>query len=127
MLAGLVQLAVAACAKPQSRTAPRARAQLVLAAMVRHEASSPTTTAKVALIATRRTREQPPGAGSVNYAADWIMDVLDDLVGRVDQDIVVEASIDPRAAGGVAESALVEELSAERAASSASARARWWR
>src|SRR5439155_25889608 len=52
------------------------------------------------------------GAGSVNYVADWIMDVLDDLVGRLDQDLVVETSIDPllQAAG---ERALVEELAAK--------------
>jgi penicillin-binding protein 1A len=49
------------------------------------------------------------GTGSVNYVADWIMDVLDDLVGHVDQDLVVETSIDP-ALQAVAEKALVDEL-----------------
>ena len=49
------------------------------------------------------------GAGSVNYVADWVMDVLDDLVGRVEQDIVVETSIDP-ALQAAAEKALVDEL-----------------
>src|SRR5205807_7469443 len=44
-----------------------------------------------------------------NYVADWIMDVLDDLVGHVDQDIKVETSIDP-ALQAAAEKALVEEL-----------------
>ena len=48
---------------------------------------------------------KPAGAGSVNYVADWIMDVLDDLVGRIEQDIVVETSIDPDAAGGGREAA----------------------
>jgi penicillin-binding protein 1A len=38
------------------------------------------------------------------------MDVLDDLIGRVDQDIVVETSIDP-ALQAAAETALVDELS----------------
>src|SRR6266545_3478687 len=52
---------------------------------------------------------KPAGAGSVNYVADWIMDVLDDLVGRVEQDLVVETSIDP-ALQAVAEKALVDEL-----------------
>ncbi len=47
--------------------------------------------------------------GSVNYVADWIMDVLDDIVGRVDEDIVIETSIDP-ALQAIAEKALVEEL-----------------
>src|SRR5262249_61720030 len=49
------------------------------------------------------------GAGSVNYAADWIMDVLDDLVGRVEQDLVVETSIDPLLQAA-AEKALVDEV-----------------
>ena len=38
---------------------------------------------------------KPTAAGSVNYVADWVMDVVDDLVGRFDEDIVVETSIDP--------------------------------
>ncbi len=47
--------------------------------------------------------------GSINYVADWIMDVLDDLIGRVEDDIVVETSIDP-ALQLLAEQALSEEL-----------------
>src|SRR2546428_13537405 len=49
------------------------------------------------------------GSGSVNYVADWIMDVLDDLVGHVDDDLVVETSIDP-VLQAAAEKALVDEL-----------------
>ena len=49
------------------------------------------------------------GNGSANYIADWIMDVLDDLVGHVDQDLVVRTSIDP-ALQAAAEAALVNEL-----------------
>jgi penicillin-binding protein 1A len=52
---------------------------------------------------------RPAGANSVNYVADWVMDAVDDLVGQVDQDIVVETSIDP-ALQGAAEQALVETL-----------------
>src|SRR5262249_9551604 len=64
---------------------------------------------------------EPAGAGEaparsvdhparrVNYVADWIMDVLDDLVGRVDKDLVVETSIDP-VLQAAAEQALVDEL-----------------
>ena len=50
----------------------------------------------------------PPG-GAVNYVADWVMDVLNDLVGRVDQDVVIETSIDPVLQAS-AERALTEEL-----------------
>ena len=92
MLAGLV--------KSPSRLAPsrnpngaERRAQIVLAAMA--DAGFVTETmAKTALVAPAHA-VKPAGAGSVNYIADWIMDVLDDLVGRVEQDLVVETSIDP--------------------------------
>jgi penicillin-binding protein 1A len=52
---------------------------------------------------------KPVGAGTVGYVADWIMDVLDDLVGHLDEDIKVETSIDP-ALQAAAERALVDEL-----------------
>jgi penicillin-binding protein 1A len=106
MLAGLV--------KSPSRLAPsrnpggaERRAQTVLAAMV--DAGFITETmAKTALIAPAHA-VKPAGAGSVNYIADWIMDVLDDLVGRVEQDLVVETSIDP-ALQTAAEKSLIDEL-----------------
>ena len=55
---------------------------------------------------------RPQGAGTANYAADWVMDVLDDFVGAVDTDIVVATTIDP-ALQGAAERALVDELAAK--------------
>jgi penicillin-binding protein 1A len=105
MLAGLV--------KSPSRLAPsrnpdgaERRAQAVLAAMT--ELGFVTETmAKAAL--TQPARAVKPTGGSVNYVADWIMDVLDDLVGRVEQDLVVETTIDP-ILQATAEKALVEEL-----------------
>jgi penicillin-binding protein 1A len=105
MLAGLV--------KSPSRLAPsrnpngaERRAQAVLAAMT--ELGFVTETmAKAAL--TQPARAVKPAGGSVNYVADWIMDVLDDLVGRVDKDLVVETSIDP-VLQAAAEQALVDEL-----------------
>src|SRR5262245_54647607 len=106
MLAGLV--------KSPSRLAPsrnpngaERRAQTVLAAMS-DQGFITETMAKTALIQPARA-VKPAGAGSVNYIADWIMDVLDDLVGRVEQDLVVETSIDPLLQA-VAEKALVDEL-----------------
>src|SRR5262245_6691374 len=106
MLAGLV--------KSPSRLAPsrnpngaERRAQIVLAAMS-DQGFITETMAKTALIQPARA-VKPAGAGSVNYIADWIMDVLDDLVGRVEQDLVVETSIDPLLQA-VAEKALVDEL-----------------
>ncbi|KAF2989579.1 penicillin-binding protein 1A [Methylocystis sp. MJC1] len=49
------------------------------------------------------------GAGSANYAADYVMDMLDDTIGAIDQDLVVTTTIDPRLQA-VAEGALKEEL-----------------
>ena len=119
MLAGLV--------KSPSRLAPsrnpdgaERRAQVVLAAMAEHGFVTETM-AQDRARAARARASKPAGAGSVNYVADWIMDVLDDLVGRVEQDLVVETSIDP-ALQAAAEKALVDEL-APRARSSASRRA----
>src|SRR5204862_7093537 len=106
MLAGLV--------KSPSRLAPsrnpngaERRAQAVLAAMT--ELGFVTETMAKTALAQPARAVKPAGAGSVNYVADWIMDVLDDLVGRVEQDLVVETSIDPLLQAA-AEKALVEEL-----------------
>src|SRR6202020_2062213 len=51
----------------------------------------------------------PAGAGSVNYVADWVMDAVDELIGPLDQDIVVQTTIDP-ALQSAAEQALVDAL-----------------
>src|SRR5262249_56323675 len=64
--------------------------------------------AKTALLQPARA-VKPVGTGAVNYVADWVMDVLDDLVGHVEEDIVIVTSIDP-ALQAVAEKALVDEL-----------------
>ena len=55
-------------------------------------------------------REQ--GAGSVNYAADYVMDMLDETVGAIDEDIVVTTTIQPRVQAA-AEAALTAELDAK--------------
>lgn len=44
--------------------------------------------ARLAMAAPGTVRRQS-GAGTANYAADWVMDVIDDYVGRIDQDIQV--------------------------------------
>jgi penicillin-binding protein 1A len=54
------------------------------------------------------------GAGSVNYAADYVMDALDDTVGAIDEDIVVMTTIDPKMQSE-AEHALTGELDAKGA------------
>ena len=106
MLAGLV--------KSPSRLAPsrnpdgaERRAQTVLMAMA--DCGFITDAAAKTALAQPAHAVKPLAAGSINYVADWIMDVLDDLVGRLEQDLVVETSIDP-GLQATAEKALSEEL-----------------
>lgn len=58
--------------------------------------------------------QREAGAGSINYAADHVMDVLDETVGAIDEDIVVTTTLNPvmQAAG---EKALTDELDAKGA------------
>jgi len=106
LLAGLV--------KSPSRLAPtrnfdgaERRAQLVLAAMA-DAGFINDESAKIAMSHPPRV-VMPTAGGSVNYVADWVMDVVNDLIGRVEEDIVVETSIDP-VLQAAAEKALVDEL-----------------
>ena len=106
MLAGLV--------KSPTRLAPNRnfegaeqRAKMVLAAMADLGFITPTNE-RVALAKPPRIVAQA-GNGAVNYVADWIMDVLNDVLGHIDEDIVVETTIDAGMQAG-AEKYLVDEL-----------------
>src|SRR6187399_3616412 len=99
MLAGLV--------KSPSRLAPnrnpegaQARAKIVLTAMA--DAKFITEAQAQASIGHPSYNVKPAGAGTVNYVADWIGEVLDDLIGQIDQSIVVETTIDPKLQAWVA-------------------------
>jgi penicillin-binding protein 1A len=109
MLAGLV--------KSPSRLAPNRnpegaekRAQTVLTAMA--EAKFITAAQAQASIGHPSYNMKAAGAGTINYVADWIGEVLDDLIGQIDQNIVVETSIDPKLQS-VAEAAVIDELAAK--------------
>lgn len=109
MLAGLV--------KSPSRLAPNrnpegaeARAQIVLGAMA--DAKFITDAQAKASIGHPSYNVKPAGAGTVNYVADWIGEVLDDLVGQIDESIKVETTIDPKLQS-VAEAAIIDELAAK--------------
>jgi penicillin-binding protein 1A len=109
MLAGLV--------KSPSRLAPNRnpegaekRAQTVLTAMA--EAKFITDAQAQASIGHPSYNVKAVGAGTVNYVADWIGEVLDDLIGQIDQNIVVETSIDPKLQS-VAEASVIDELAAK--------------
>jgi penicillin-binding protein 1A len=106
LLAGLV--------KSPSRLAPTRnfdgaehRARTVLATMADLRFITPTNE-KVALAHPPRVMAQA-GSGSSNYVADWVMDAINDVLGHVDEDIVVRTTIDSSLQAG-AEKALTEEL-----------------
>jgi penicillin-binding protein 1A len=92
MLAGLVQ-SPSRLAPSRNPDGAERRAGMVIAAMADLKMIGDEA-AKRALISPARAIK-PSGGGSVNYVADWVMDAVDDLIGHVDQDIVVETSIDP--------------------------------
>ncbi|CAN5407252.1 penicillin-binding protein 1A [soil metagenome] len=109
MLAGLV--------KSPSKLAPNrnpegaeARAKIVLGAMA--DADFITDAQAKASTSHASYNVKAVGAGTVNYVADWIGEVLDDLVGQIDQSIVVETTIDPKLQA-VAEASIIDELAAK--------------
>ena len=83
------------------------RAAQVILAMVR-EGFISDTMGKLAL-ANPGQAAAPRGAGSLNYAADYVMDVLNDTLGAIDDDIVVTTTISS-AMQNAGELALTEEL-----------------
>jgi penicillin-binding protein 1A len=111
MLAGLVQ-APSRLAPNRNPEAAEKRAQLVITAMADQGLISQNA-AKTALVAPAEAAERI-GAGSVNYAADYVMDVLDDFIGAVDGDVTVLTTIDTKLQSS-AETILVEALTAQGA------------
>jgi len=109
MLAGLV--------KSPTRLAPNRnpegaekRARIVLAAMA--DSKFITQAQAQASIGHPSYNVKAAGAGTINYVADWIGEVLDDLIGPVDENIVVETSIDPKLQS-IAEASVIDELAAK--------------
>ena len=120
MLAGLVR-SPSRLAPTRNPNGAERRAQVVLSAMA--DAGFITDKTAAMAIAQPAHALKQTSTGSINYVADYIMDVLDDLVGRVEDDIVVETSIDP-ALQLLAERALVGRIAGQGPQSSASNRAR---
>ncbi len=106
VLAGLMK-APTKLAPNRNPAGASARAAEVIAAMA-EEGFITEGMAKAALANPARAT-QGAGAGSVNYAADYVMDELDDAVGAVEEDVVVATTI----SAGLqreAEEALTQEL-----------------
>src|SRR6516225_1798924 len=106
MLAGLVQAPSRLAPNHNPQGAER-RAAIVLADMTELKMIAPGA-AKLALAHPARAIK-PPAAGSVNYVADWVMDAVNDLIGKFEEDIVVDTTIDP-ALQNAAEHALADTL-----------------
>jgi penicillin-binding protein 1A len=106
LLAGLVQ-SPSRLAPSHNPDGAERRARVVLADMAEQKLIGEDAE-KLALAHPARA-VKPAGADSLNYVADWVMDAVNDYVGRFDQDIVVETSIDP-ALQGAAEHALDDAL-----------------
>ncbi|MPR12916.1 penicillin-binding protein 1A [Microvirga tunisiensis] len=109
MLAGLVQ-SPSRLAPNRNPEAAQARAELVIAAMNELGFITPDMTKTALGAPTEPVR--PQRAGSANYAADYVVDVLDDVVGTIDSDIVVSTTLEP-AMQAAAERVLVDELNAK--------------
>ena len=116
MLAGLVQ-APSRLAPNRNPDLAEKRAQLVIAAMTDQGFISQAA-AKTALTTPAEVPERV-GAGSVNYAADYVMDVLDDFIGAVEGDVTVLTTLDTKLQSS-AETILVDALSAQGAKLNAS-------
>ena len=105
MLAGLMK-APTKLAPTRNPAAATERAAQVISAM-QQEGHITETMAKMALA-------NPAGvsrdnAGSINYAADYVMDVLEEIVGVIDTDLVISTTISLEKQA-MAEKALTEEL-----------------
>ena len=106
VLAGLMK-APTKLAPNRNPSGAAERAAQVIAAMVQ-EGYVTDAAGKAALAQPAHTVKEH-GNGAVNYAADYVMDMLDDTIGAVDEDIVVSTTISP-AMEQAGERALVDGL-----------------
>ncbi|MBV8449493.1 MAG: PBP1A family penicillin-binding protein [Hyphomicrobiales bacterium] len=111
MLAGVVQ-APGRLAPNRNPDAAEKRAEIVLADM-RDQGFITDGMAKVALAHPAQAIENV-GGGGANYAADYVMDVLDEKIGALEGDITVSTTLDSRLQA-LGEHILGEELDAKGA------------
>jgi penicillin-binding protein 1A len=108
ILAGLVK-APSRLAPTRDLDAAEARGQLVLTAMAQQGFISDKEAAKAMSAPANLANVRSEGA--VGYVADWVVDQIDDLAGKVDRDVIVDTTIDP-ILQAEAEQALVAGLGA---------------
>jgi penicillin-binding protein 1A len=106
VLAGLMK-APTKYAPNRNPQAATERAAQVIGAM-EQEGYIPENTAKIALaLPAHAVHDQRNG--SINYAADYVVDVLNDTIGAIDEDIVVTTTLSPPLQAA-AEKSLTDEL-----------------
>ena len=93
LLAGLVK-SPSRLAPTRDYNAAEKRARLVLAAMTELGFITPANE-KLAIAKPPRLAAQANSASS-NYVADWIMDAVNDTLGHIEEDLVVQTTIDSR-------------------------------
>ncbi|MBS7541036.1 transglycosylase domain-containing protein [Ancylobacter lacus] len=106
MLAGLMK-SPSALAPTRNLKGAQDRAAIVLGAM--QDAGFITAEQEKAALAKPATLSKSPVDNLAGYAADWVMEQLEPLIGAVDHDIVVQTTID-RSAQVAAEKGLSETL-----------------
>jgi penicillin-binding protein 1A len=106
MLAGLVK-SPARLAPTRHLDAAQRRAALVVQAMA--DEGYITRQAETLALARPAQVARRQDAGSIGYVADYVMDVLDDLIGHVEDDVTVITTIDPTLQQ-LAERALIDTL-----------------
>ncbi|MEM7567046.1 MAG: transglycosylase domain-containing protein, partial [Pseudomonadota bacterium] len=91
LLAGLLK-APASLAPTRAPERALARTRVVLTAMARGGVADPIGVR--AAMETPYTISPPPRYGDASYAADWVQEEIERLVGALDRDVVVETSLD---------------------------------
>ena len=106
LLAGIVK-SPSRLAPTHNFAAAERRAQIVLAAMAQEKLAKDADV-KMAMAKPPTIVKQSAGGG-VNYVADYVMDALNELIGRVEDDVYVETTVDAHLQAA-AEKALADEF-----------------
>ncbi|BCJ92402.1 penicillin-binding protein [Terrihabitans soli] len=92
ILAGLVK-APSRLAPTRDSEAAEARGQVVLAAMADQKFISEKDATRAMMVPAAIAAPRMDGAAG--YVADWVVDQLAELIGKIDKDVIVDTTIDP--------------------------------